>query len=204
MTDNTVIARTASKISPNLTFKVEKLLSKTEALVLLCSKASGYWSMVKFAFNIPLVLTSSAMCIINSISEDANEVKIPNIVVNAISVLIISLNNSIKASEKCDLFKRLGQQFLLLAGQIENDDEIDDHEFSLLALKYENLINDILFEEIPNRYKMQVVESFKDRHLPLQLNGTIGNNKSYVPPSNSAEIVMKQQNAMNAMGNSNA
>jgi len=204
MTDNTVIARTASKISPNLTYKVEKLLSKTEALVLLCSKASGYWSMVKFAFNIPLVLTSSAMCIINSISEDANEVKIPNIVVNAISVLIISLNNSIKASEKCDLFKRLGQQFLLLAGQIENDDEIDDHEFSLLALKYENLINDILFEEIPNRYKMQVVESFKDRHLPLQLNGTIGNNKSYVPPPNSAEIVMKQQNAMNSMGNSNS
>jgi hypothetical protein len=197
MTDNIVIARTASKISPNLTFKVEKLLSKTEALVLLCSKASGYWSMVKFAFNIPLVLTSSAMCIINSISEDANEVKIPNIVVNAISVLIISLNNSIKASEKCDLFKRLGQQFLLLAGQIENDDEIDDHEFSLLALKYENLINDILFEEIPNRYKMQVVESFKDRHLPLQLNGTIGNNKSFTTPPNSAEIVMRQQNAMN-------
>lgn len=197
MTENSVIARTASKISPNLPFKVEKLLSKTEALVLLCSKASAYWSMVKFAFNIPLVLTSSAMCIINSISEDANEVKIPNIVVNAISVLIISLNNSIKASEKCDLFKRLGQQFLLLAGQIENDDEIDDHEFSLLALKYENLINDILFEEIPNRYKMQVVESFKDRHLPLQLNGTIGNNKSFTIPHNSAEIVMRQQNAMN-------
>lgn len=197
MADNIVIARTTSRISPNLQFKVEKLLSKTEALVLLCSKASAYWSMVKFAFNIPLVLTSSAMCIINSISEDANEVKIPNIVVNAISVLIISLNNSIKASEKCDLFKRLGQQFLLLAGQIENDDEIDDHEFSLLALKYENLINDILFEEIPNRYKMQVVESFKDRHLPLQLNGTIGNNKSFTAPPNSAEIVMRQQNAMN-------
>jgi len=192
------------KTSPNLPYKVEKLLSKTEALVLLCSKASGYWSMIKFAFNIPLVLTSSAMCIINSISEDANEVKIPNIVVNAISVLIISLNNSIKASEKCDLFRRLGQQFLLLAGQIENDDEINDNEFNLLALKYENLINDILFEEIPNRYKMQVVESFKDRHLPLQLNGTIGNNKSFVPPSNSAEIVMKQQNAMNSMGSSNA
>jgi hypothetical protein len=182
-----------NKRSPNLSHKIEKLLSKTEALVLLCSKASGYWSMIKFAFNIPLVLTSSAMCIINSISEDANEVKIPNIVVNAISVLIISLNNSIKASEKCDLFRRLGQQFLLLAGQIENDDEITDNEFSLLALKYENLINDILFEEIPHRYKEQVIESFKDRYLPLQLNGTIGNNKSF-RNSNSAEIVMKNQN----------
>jgi hypothetical protein len=188
--------RNEYKSSSNLPYKIEKLLSKTEALVLLCSKASGYWSMIKFGFNIPLVLTSSAMCIINSISEDANEVKIPNIVVNAISVLIMSLNNSIKASEKCDLFRRLGQQFLLLAGQIENDDEISDNEFNLLALKYENLINDILFEEIPNRYKQQVIESFKDRHLPLQLNGTIGNNATYKKP-NSAEIVIHQQNALN-------
>ena len=45
--------------------RTEKLLSRTEALVLLTNKASGYWSMVKFCFNIPLVLTSSAMCIIN-------------------------------------------------------------------------------------------------------------------------------------------
>ena len=156
--------------------RIEKLLSKSEAMVLLCSKASGYWSMIKFAFNIPLVLTSSAMCIINSISEDANEVKIPNIVVNAISVLIISLNNSIKASEKCDLFRRLSQQFLLLAGQIENDNEITDSEFQLISLKYENLINEVLFEEIPTRYKLQVAESFKNRVVPLQLNGTIGNN----------------------------
>ena len=156
--------------------RTEKLLSKTESMVLLCSKASGYWSMIKFAFKIPLVLTSSAMCIINSVSEDANVVKIPNIVVNAISVLIMSLNNSIKASEKCDLFRRLSQQFLLLAGQIENDNEITDSDFQLIALKYENLINDVLFEEIPQRYKLQVAESFKNRVVPLQLNGTIGNN----------------------------
>ena len=156
--------------------RTEKLLSKSEAMVLLCSKASGYWSMIKFAFNIPLVLTSSAMCIINSISEDANEVKVPNIVVNAISVLIISLNNSIKASEKCDLFRRLSQQFLLLAGQIENDNEITDSDFQLISLKYENLINEVLFEEIPQRYKLQVAENFKNRVVPLQLNGTIGNN----------------------------
>ena len=160
----------------NLQERIEKLLSKSEAMVLLCSKASGYWSMIKFAFNIPLVLTSSAMCIINSISEDANEVKIPNIVVNAISVLIISLNNSIKASEKCDLFRRLSQQFLLLAGQIENDNEITDIEFQLISLKYENLINEVLFEEIPTRYKLQVAENFKNRVVPIQLNGTIGNN----------------------------
>ena len=162
-------------------------MSRTEALVLLTNKASGYWSMVKFCFNIPLVLTSSAMCIINSISEDANEVKIPNIVVNAISVLIMSLNNSIKASEKCDLFRRLSQQLLLLTGKIENDDIIDENEFKILAMSYENLVNDIPFEEVPNRYKLQVADSFKDRHLPLQLNGCSGNNKNY--KRNSGELV---------------
>jgi hypothetical protein len=172
--------------------RTEKLLSKAECMVLLCSKASSYWSMIKFAFNIPLVLTSSAMCIINSISEDANEVKIPNIVVNAISVLIMSLNNSIKASEKCDLFRRLGQQFLLLSGQIENDNEITDNDFNIIAIKYENLVNDCLFEDIPHRYKIQVAESFKDRHVPLQLNGTIGNNKR--PSSFKGEIVISNNN----------
>jgi hypothetical protein len=94
------------------------------------------------------------MCIINSISEDANEVKIPNIVVNAISVLIMSLNNSIKASEKCDLFRRLSQQFLLLSGQIENDTEITENELNIIAIKYENLINDTL-QENPNKTELK-------------------------------------------------
>ena len=83
-----------------------KLLDKCEAMTLLCTKAASYWSCIKFCFNIPLVLTSSTMCIINSISEDANAVKIPNIVVNAVSVLIMSLNNSIKPAEKFEIFKR--------------------------------------------------------------------------------------------------
>ena len=172
--------------------RIEKLLSKTEAMVLLCSKASSYWSLIKFGFNIPLVLTSSAMCIINSISEDANEVKVPNIVVNAISVLIMSLNNSIKASEKCDLFRRLGQQFLLLSGQIENDNEITDNDFNIIAIKYENLVNDVLFEDIPDRYKKQVAESFKDRYIPLQLNGCSGNNQYH--KRNSGELVISNNN----------
>jgi len=182
------------KMAHNIEFKIEKMLSKTESLVLLCSKASGYWSMVKFCFAIPLVITSSAMCVINSISDNAEDVKIPNICVNAVSVLIMSLNNSIKASEKCDLFRRIGQQLLLLTGKIENDNEIKEDDFKLLAMSYENLVNDIPFEDIPDRYKQQVIESFKGRHLPLQLNGTIGNNESY--KKNSAEIVMRQQNAI--------
>ena len=80
-----------------------------------------------------MVLTSSAMCIINSISENANTMKIPNIVVNAISVLIMSLNNSVKASEKFESFKRLSQQFMILSQEIEGmETSIDKDKYAIL------------------------------------------------------------------------
>lgn len=161
--------------------KLQKLLDKAECMVLLTSSACNYWSYVKFLFSIPLVLTSSAMCIINSISEDANAVKIPNIVVNAVSVLIVSLNNNIKASEKCDAYRKLSQQFMNLSQEIEQyDDEnfITKEKFEVLMIKYDNLINDCAFEDIPNKYKLSASRSFfsNNRAVPIQLNGCSGNN----------------------------
>ena len=155
-----------------------KLLDKCEAMTLLCTKAASYWSCIKFCFNIPLVITSSAMCIINSISQDANAIKIPNIVVNAVSVLLMSLTNSIKASEKFELFKKLSQQFMVLGQEVECiDGEITKEKYELIVLKYDNLIADCSFEEIPEKYKLLVATKYTDanKQIPIQLNGTIGN-----------------------------
>jgi len=158
--------------------KWEKLLDKCESMTLLCTKAATHWSFIKFCFAIPLVLTSSTMCIINSISEDANSIKIPNIIVNAVSVLIMSLTNSIKASEKFEIFKKLSQQFMLLSQEIEAcDGNISKETFGILSLKYDNLIQDCSFEEIPTKYKVEVAKCFTEcnRYIPIQLNGIIGN-----------------------------
>jgi hypothetical protein len=169
-------------------FDKNKLLDKCEAMTLLCTKAASHWSFIKFCFNIPLVITSSAMCIINSISEDANAVKIPNIVVNAVSVLIMSLNNSIKAAEKFETFKKLSTQFMMLAQEIEGieediavSDSIKPSGFSkekadILVLKYDNLIADCLFEEIPEKIKLLVASKYSEaeRHVPIQKNGVTG------------------------------
>ncbi len=155
-----------------------KLLDKCEAMTLLCTNASTHWSCIKFCFNIPLVLTSSTMCIINSISEDANSVKIPNIVVNAVSVLIMSLNNSIKPAEKFEIFKKLSQQFMVLSQEVEGYEvEIPKDKYDMLLLKYDNLIQDCMFEEIPQKYKLMVASKYTEanRFVPIQINGTIGN-----------------------------
>jgi len=118
------------------------------------------------------------MCIINSISEDANCIKIPNIIVNALSVLIMSLNNSIKAAEKFEIFKKLSNQFMILSQEIESiEGDIPRDKLDLIMLKHDNLIQDCAFEEIPERYKIMVGNQFEqaDKYIPIQINGTIGN-----------------------------
>lgn len=142
------------------------LKSKAEALSLTCNLANVYWNRIKMCFNIPLVLTSSVMAIINSITSDGNDLKLYNIIVNSVSVLIISLNNSIKASEKADNFKKLSQSFLLLVSEMENDDKKDLHMYNI---KFDNLINDIEFSDINTSIKKQVNMLFDDEELPLQI-----------------------------------
>jgi len=156
-----------------------KILDKAECMTLLCTRACNHWNYIKLIFNIPLIFTSSAMCIINSISTDANTVKIPNIVVNAVSVLIISLSNSFKASEKVEIFKKLSQQFLTLSHDIEMlDYEDTDYKNKLIILdhKYNDLLININFEDIPFNIKNNISKLFNeyDRHIPIQLNGTCG------------------------------
>jgi uncharacterized protein YsxB (DUF464 family) len=146
--------------------KLHILKSKAEALSLTCNLANVYWSRIKMCFNIPLVLTSSIMAIINSITSDGNDLKLYNIIVNSVSVLIISLNNSIKASEKADNFKKLSQGFLSLVTEIEDDDEKDLH---LYNIKFNNLINDIEFSDINTSIKKQVNMLFDEEELALQI-----------------------------------
>ena len=166
--------------------KIRILKGKAEALSLTCNLANIYWSRVRMLFTIPLVLTSSAMAIINSITDDANEIKIPNIIVNSISVLIMSLNNSIKASEKADNFKKLSSSFLLLVSEIENDETQDIHIYNL---KYDNLINDIAFEDINNSIKKQVNMLFDDDELPLQIKTIEMKKKQRSQPSSETSSV---------------
>jgi hypothetical protein len=99
-------------------------------------------------------------------TSDGNDLKLYNIIVNSVSVLIISLNNSIKSGEKADNLKKLSQSFLLLVSEIENDEKKDLH---LYNIKFDNLINDIEFSDINTSIKKQVNMLFDDDELPLQI-----------------------------------
>ena len=146
--------------------KLHILKSKAEALTLTCHLANVHWNRIKMLFNMPLVLITSIMAIINSITENGNDLKLYNIIVNSISVLLISLNNAIKASEKADNFKKLSHSFLLLISDIDNDEKKDFHRYNI---RFDNLINDVEFSDINPYIKKQVNLYFEQDELPLQI-----------------------------------
>lgn len=159
--------------------KVNLIKNKSEALSLTCNLASIYWNRCKMLFQIPLILTSSVMALLNSITDDAEQVKLANIIVNSVSVLIISLSNSFKCAEKADNFKKISQGFLLLVSEIENRESNKDlHTYTL---KYDGLLNDIEFSDINSAIKKNVNLMFDEDDLPLQIR-VIDFKKRKTPP----------------------
>ena len=143
----------------------------------LSSKGSSHWSFIKLLFQIPLILTSSVMCILNSFERDGeSNMRIANVVVNGCSVLILSLQNNLKVAEKVELFKNLSNQYLILSHAIEalEPEAITREMINNFTEKYDALQSQCLFEDIPHKYKIQVVKAWGNRALPLQLNGASG------------------------------
>ena len=116
------------------------------------------------------------MCILNSFSDNNNNMKLPNVIVNGVSVLLISYQSNLKVFEKCELFKNLSNQFLQLAHDVEGKDpeELDRNTVNIFIEKYDALISSCLFEEIPKSIKLDVIKIFEGKALPLQLNGGSG------------------------------
>lgn len=156
--------------------RLNMLLDKCEAMSVLCQKATQYWSLIKFTFQIPLIITSSVMCILNSFDNDKGNMKIPNVVVNGASVLILALQNNLKVPEKVELFKNLSNNFLQLAHQIEGmeKEELSKNAINGLTEKYDSLVIQCQFEDIKKSIKMEVIELWEGRSVPLQLNGASG------------------------------
>jgi hypothetical protein len=157
--------------------RATNLISKSEALSLLWNKTAGYWSLIKFILSIPLILTSSIMCVLNSFeSENNQKMRLPNIIVNAMSVLVLSVQNNLKASEKVELFKSLAISYIELAHSIEalEDEEFTRENLNTFTQKYDDLLKQTLFEDIQNKHKKEVMILFEGKALPLSLNGSSG------------------------------
>ena len=155
----------------------------------MTTKSNEYYSQIKQVISIPLIVSSSLMTILNSGSFNPDDMKVPNIVINACTALLISLINNYKIVEKQQTFRNLSLKYMGLLHDIEdklaNDMNLEADEVRAVIKQYDDLISQTEYI-IPTRIKNKVKSHYQGKlHLPIILNGDAKSPSR--PSSNSSE-----------------
>lgn len=155
---------------------------------LILNQAERLYSNLKLLFKIPIILTSSAMSIINSSfgDEDNSTLKIINISFNIITALTLSLGATLQLEMKQQDFSTSRKKFLKLSSTIEqkliSDEEISTDFVTSIINQYDNIVDGIDFE-IPQYILDRVRNQYAGKKtLPVIING-IKKEETERPPS---------------------
>lgn len=163
---------------------------KSYISAILCEKSYSYFSFLKNLFNFPIILASSAMSILNSSQIEQEQLKYINIIVNAMTALILSLVSSFKFNEKATNFKSQSLKFNKLVHQIEDSlinqpDDINTDMIRNFITNYDNIYENIDYS-FPYHIREQVKNTYKnERVLPNAINCVKG---SLLTPSNTPAL----------------
>ena len=158
---------------------------------ILAKRSFDYFSTIKTFVNLPLVLSSSSLAILNSANLNAEQMKIPNIIINGITGLTLAMIGNFKISEKAELYKNISNKMTKLNHRIEesliNDiDNLDKEKLSNYIKEYESLI-ELLNYPFPTSVKKKVYEKYKNSGLYLP-NSLIGFDDINISDLNSLNI----------------
>jgi hypothetical protein len=121
--------------------------------------------------NIPIIISSSAMSIINS-SFAPEDMQIPNICINACTALLIGLINNFKIVETASNFRNVSLKFVKLLHLV--DDKLSEENLNLEDVRDITRVYDELLEQIdppiPNFIKNRVRKMYvTKKYLPIIL-----------------------------------
>lgn len=166
-----------SKLTKEQKNLLKKYKDKSLIMGILGKRSYDFFSTLQSFVNIPLILSSTTLAILNSASLTGEEMKIPNIVINSITGLTLALVNNFKINDKVSAFKNLGIKMTKLNNRIEeataNDlDNITSEKLSLFIKEYETL-NETCDYSFPTSIKKKIYNRYKNKGLTLP-NALIG------------------------------
>jgi hypothetical protein len=155
---------------------LESYKDKAYITSILCAQISEHFEFLRSIINIPLILSSSVMTVMNSMNEtNNNEIKISNIVLNTWTSLILSLVGNFKLTEQETNCKQIEIKMNELTHKIEDFLSLDlestkIEDIRAIVNEYDSL-NESLDFPFPNFIKNRVKKVYKDkRTLPNALN----------------------------------
>ena len=155
---------------------LESYRDKSYITSILCAQSSEHFEFLRSIINIPLILSSSVMTVMNSMNEtNSNEIKISNIVLNTWTSLILSLVGNFKLTEQATNFKQIEIKMNKLTHKIEDFLSIDlestkIEDIRAIINEYDSL-NESLDFPFPNFIKNRVKKIYSGKKtLPNILN----------------------------------
>ena len=168
------------QLNNKLSKEQKKLLKnyKDKSLIIsiLAKRSYDFFSTIQSFVNIPLILSSTTLAILNSASLTGDAMKIPNIVINSVTGLTLALISNFKISDKVSIFKNLATKMNKLNTRIEesiaNDEDITTEKLSSFIREFETLQDTCDFS-FPTSIKKKVYERYKNKGFILP-NALIG------------------------------
>ncbi len=155
---------------------LESYRDKAYITSILCSQSAEHFSFLRSIVNIPLILSSSTMTVLNSMDEGGNNnMKFANIVLNAWTSLILSLVGNFKLPEQATNFAQIQVKMNKLTHQIEDKLSIDLESCKIEDIRHFINEYDVLYEQLdyafPNFIKNRIKKVYAGKKvLPNILN----------------------------------
>ena len=148
--------------------------SKINLMSILCDKASVYNVKIKNIITILLILMSCSSAIIMGIVNDNEKIiKIPIIILNSVTTLLLAFERTYKFGEKASNFQKYSQSYSKLSHKIDQNKVINLDFLALIISMYDN-ITDGINEPFPTNIINSMKNEYKDidnHHKPLILQG---------------------------------
>ena len=143
----------------------------------LCIQASNFNNILKYTFQMPIIITSSVLSILNGNTDDENidkHMKIIHTVFNITTALILSINNVFKFETKENDVKnsaiKLQKLTHIIESKIIETDTINHDFINSIVSSYDNITEGI--DDIPSHICKRVrAEYASKRHLSVVING---------------------------------
>ncbi len=155
---------------------LESYRDKAYITSILCSQSAEHFSFLRSIINIPIILSSSTMTVLNSLSEgNDNRMKYSNIILNAWTSLILSLLGNFNLVEQATNFAQIQVKMNKLCHQIEDKLSIDLESCKIEDIRHFINDYDALYEQLdysfPNFIKSRVKKVYAGQKvLPNILN----------------------------------
>lgn len=155
---------------------LDEYCDKAYVYSVICQKTSSYYNKLKYALQLPLIITSTVLTYINSNDDDstASAMKVVNPVFNLTTALLLAVNNLLKLESKANDFKNNGIKFQKLSHLIEQkvlERNINQDLINSVITQYDN-ISENSMDNIPNHICAYVRTLYgTKRHLPIICNG---------------------------------